>query len=113
MVKALISDFSRVLLFPKDGNYKESLNELHRNLSKEFGYKLLDHFKLNVELLEFYKSLKRNLNLYLFTSETIQDSPELQEVLIPVFEEVYSALKMGTSKKSAESYTRIVSTLNI
>jgi hypothetical protein len=34
MIKAIVSDFSRVLLFPKDKNYQDSLNALHKQLSQ-------------------------------------------------------------------------------
>jgi FMN phosphatase YigB (HAD superfamily) len=109
MIKALITDFSRVLLFPKNKNYKDSLNTLHKQLSTQSGYRLLDHFELNNELLDYYKSLGDKLDIFLFTSETIQDSPELTPFVQPIFKAVYSALKMGVSKKDEEAYHKLSS----
>jgi len=113
MVKALISDFSRVLLFSKDKNHKDSLNSLHRQLSTRPDYKLLDFFEVNHELLNYYRSLTGKVGLYIFTSETIQDSPELQPFIKPVFKEIYSASKMGIDKKDPNAYKQIVSKLGL
>ena len=77
MIRAIVFDFSRVLLFPKDSGYTGSLNERHRELSKRGDYKLLEHFSLNEELLSYLDKIKGRYDLYVFTSETIQDSPEL------------------------------------
>ena len=49
----------------------------------------------------------------MFTSETIQDSPELELYLKPVFDKIYSALKMGVSKKEPSAYAAIVNDLNL
>jgi len=73
MIKAIVSDFSRVLLFPKDKSYQGSLNALHKELSEKPSYNALDFFELNVGLLDFYKSLKDRIPVYIFTSDVIQD----------------------------------------
>lgn len=113
MIKALITDFSRVLLFPKDKSYSGSLNGLHRDLSTQANYKLLDSFELNTELLEYYKSLAEKLDLYVFTSESIQDSPELQPFIKPIFKEIFSAMKMGVAKKDENAYRKLIATVNL
>lgn len=102
MIEALISDFSRVLLFPKDMSYKGGLNRLHREASADPRYRLLDTFELNVELLEYYQSVKEKVRLCIFTTETIQDSPELAPKLRPIFEKIYSA------EKNESDQTRII-----
>jgi FMN phosphatase YigB (HAD superfamily) len=113
MIKALMTDFSRVLLFPKDKSYSGSLNGLHRDLSSQANYKLLDSFELNTELLEYYKSLAAKLELYVFTSESIQDSPELQPFIKSVFKETFSAMKMEVDKKDENAYKKLVATVNL
>lgn len=113
MIKALVTDFSRVLLFPKDKTYTGSLNGLLRDLSTQANYKLLDSFELNTELLEYYKSLAEKLDLYVFTSERIQDSPEFQPFIKPVFKEIFSALKMEVDKKDEDAYKKLVTTVNL
>ena len=107
MITAILSDFSRVLLFPKDTSYTGSLNELHRNLLEKEGYNILDYFALNTELLTFYKNIQDKVDLYIFTSETIQDDPNVQPFITPLFKEVYSAQKLGLDKKDPTSYESI------
>jgi HAD superfamily hydrolase (TIGR01509 family) len=106
MIRALVTDVSRVLLFPKDKNYTGSLNSLHKQLAEDPKYKLFDHFEVNTELLDFYTSLKDELTLYIFTSETIQDAPELQPYW-RVFAKIFSAQNMKTDKKDSLAYQMI------
>lgn len=113
MIKAIVSDFSRVLLFPKDKNYLDSLNALHKELFQKPGYNALDHFELNVELLNFYKSLKDKTPIYIFTSDSIQDTIEFQPYLQPVFKDILSAKKMNTDKKSSAAYELVATHLNL
>ncbi len=113
MVKALLFDFSRVLLFPKDTSYAGSLNEKHKELSKTSDYKILDHFFLNDELLNFLQGLKEKYILCLFTSETIQDAPEFSSILNSTFKKSYSGIKLGITKKDSVSYTAIAKDLSL
>lgn len=113
MIKALISDVSRVLLFPKDKNYQGSLNGLHKDTLGRPSYKFFDYFELNVELLNYYKSLQNKLDLYIFTSESIQDAPELQPHWNGVFTKIFSALKMNTNKKDPNAYRMLITDINL
>lgn len=113
MIKAILFDFSRVLLFPKDTSYTDSLNQKHRELSNDADYKLLNHFTLNDELLRLLNSLKNNYVLCLFTSGTIQDSPELFTTVDNIFQKVYSGIKLGLNKKDNNSYTMIAADLTL
>lgn len=113
MIKAIVSDFSRVILFPKDKNYLDSLNALHKELSQKPRYNALDHFELNIGLLDFYKSLKDKTPVYIFTSDAIQDAPEFQPYLQPVFKEVLSAKKINTDKKLPEAYKLVATHLGL
>lgn len=113
MIKAIVSDFSRVLLFPKDTSHQGGLNVLHKKLSQNPEYNPLDHFELNMELLDFYRSLKEKYPLYIFTKDSIQEAPEFQKYLQPVFEKIFSASKMNTSKKDPEAYRKIAADLDL
>lgn len=113
MIKAIVSDFSKVLLFPKDQNYSGSLNALHKELYQELDYNPLNHFELNLGLLEYYKSLQTQFDLFIFTTDAIQDAPEFQSYLKPVFTEILSAKKMNTDKKTPEAYTLVASHLKL
>jgi hypothetical protein len=54
LIKAIVFDFSRVLLFAKDPGYKDDLNPLHRKLlEQDASYPFLDYFYLNQELLHY------------------------------------------------------------
>ena len=107
MIKAIVSDFSRVILFPKDTIYGGSLNELHQKLSKNPGYNILDYFYLNQELLDFYKSFRDDVGVYVFTSEVIQEDSSLTLYLEPALVYMYSAQEMGVNKKEAEAYVKM------
>lgn len=113
MIKALITDFSRVLLFPKDKSYTGSLNSLHRDLSTQPNYKFFDNFELNNELLDYYKSLGEKLAIYVFTSESIQDSPELQPLICPVFDQIFTAMKMEVDKKEDSAYKKLSTVVSL
>ena len=54
MIKAILSDFARVILFPKDENYKSRLDILEKKLKRNLGnYNVFDYFRLNQEILVF------------------------------------------------------------
>jgi hypothetical protein len=81
MIRAIITDFSRVLLFPTDSNYTGGLNELNNNQFKENpNYSFLDFFTINNELLKYYSDLNKIVPVYIFTSETIQDHPSIKKL---------------------------------
>lgn len=112
MIKALISDFSRVLLFPLFP-HSGSLNGLHKELSVQPNYRLLANFELNIELLKYYESLSKKLPCYIFTSENIQDSPEIEPFIKPVFSQIFSAMKMGLDKKDENAYKKLAEMVNL
>jgi hypothetical protein len=53
MIKAMLFDFSRVLLFPKGKDPVESLNGKYRELLEAGEFDFFEHFELNQELLDF------------------------------------------------------------
>ncbi|MBI4250317.1 hypothetical protein HY622_01905 [Candidatus Uhrbacteria bacterium] len=83
----ILSDLSRVLLFPKDNKYLGGLNELHKKLITEKGgmYPAFTYFELNQELLDYYKSLDSDHILAVFTTDVIQDHPDIRRELEKVF----------------------------
>jgi len=113
MIQAIVSDFSRVLLFPRDQNYSGSLNKLHQELLQETDYDFWKHFKLNDELLAFYQSLSASIPVFIFTSDSIQDHPPLHEKIKDVFKAILSAKELGIQKNDPEAYHVLTSKLNI
>lgn len=113
MVKALVSDFSRVLLFPVDAGYAGGLNALQKELTAKGKYNFWDHFRLNHELLAFYKALRTQIGVYMFTSEHIQDDPALRPHLDGVFRDILSGARLGLKKTDIESYTEIARSIGL
>src|SRR5258708_29254393 len=107
MIKAIVFDFSRVLLFPINKDYKGSLNELHKSYVNKPDYKVFDLFELNSELLKFLDKIMRKARLYILTTDTIQDSPDFEEYLKPKFQKIFSASEMNLSKKESKIYQEI------
>lgn len=113
MIKALLFDFSRTLLFPKDKNYAGSLNDLYKQNRDNPDFNFFAYFDLNTELIDYLKSLKGKFKLFVFTSESIQNDPAIINDLNKVFDRIYSAKEIGLSKKDVNSYKHIVSDLNL
>lgn len=109
----LLFDFSKVLLFPKDDTYTGSLNALYKEKSSEPHFNFFDYFKLNLKLLDYLKSHINVFELYMFTSESIQNAPELQPFIKPLFKQIFSALDMKYSKKDSEAYSEIANVLRV
>lgn len=106
-ITAFVSDFSRVLLSPKDENYSEGLNTLHKKLSMQGDYDFWEYFQLNEKLLDFYKELSKKMKLYLFTTEHIQNHPSLQPYLDGVFTKIFSGADLELKKTDVQSYETI------
>jgi HAD superfamily hydrolase (TIGR01509 family) len=109
MITTVVSDFSRVLLFPKDEAYTGGLNALNNKLLLEFGetYKFLDYYKINEELLDVYKSLREKFPIYIFTSDAVQNHPEVRAVIDPIVTGIFSAKELNLKKTTPEAYTFI------
>ncbi|HLD19576.1 MAG TPA: HAD-IA family hydrolase [Candidatus Nanoarchaeia archaeon] len=113
MITTLVFDFSRVILFPKDENYKGKLNPLHKRLSQAAGYNLLDHFELNEPILRYVQEFKGKYGLYIFTSGSIQNAPEIRPRLEEIFDGIYSSEELGVSKKDPNGYLHFAKTIGI
>lgn len=113
MIKAIISDLSRVLLFARDEGYEGKLNDLHEQLMADGDYDFWAYFKLNTELLEFYSSLALPDGVHIFTTRYIQQYEPLQSVLEKTVRSVYISRDLGSKKDDAISYQRLVSELDL
>lgn len=113
MIKAIIFDLSRTLLFPRDSGFKGELNAFHSEHKKEPDYQFLDHFKLNEELLTSLRGIKSKYNLYIFTSGSIQNAPEIKPRLDEIFKKIYSSEVIGLGKKDPEAYSFIAKDIGV
>ncbi len=114
MIKVIISDFSRVILFPKDGVYQGGLNVLHSRLIQENGnYDFFNFFFLNDDLLHFYESIKSEYTLCVFTESTsIQKVSGIKSRMSEVFQYIYTPSEMGMLKTDPRSYLYIAQNLS-
>ena len=111
MIQRVLSDFSRVLLFPKDERYEGGLNKLHREITKDPTYVFFDHFALNQELFDFFKALKTRYPVSIFTSEAIQNDKAMRPLLDAAFDHIFSAQELGLVKTQKEAYVKIADQL--
>jgi len=113
MITTILSDFSRVVLIPKNNKYSGTLNELHKNLSvKSMNYSFFDYFEFNDEILNLYSHLKTKYSINIFTTGTIQNRPEVRQIIDPIFEHIYTAKDYGLDKKQSDAYLFISNKLN-
>jgi len=104
MIKAIVSDFSRVILLPKDNNFTDGLNALHKKLSDDGDYDFWSYFRLNQDLITFYKIIGKNLGVYIFTTGYVQEHPALQPELDGVFKGIFSSARLNLKKADIQSY---------
>lgn len=122
MIKVLLFDFSRVLLHPTDKTYEGSLNSLHKELKIQESFYVFHYFELNDQILDYLKTIKDKqslpsskikFRLAIFTTDIIQDDPLIKEKIDPLFEKIYSASKLGITKKVKDSYEFLAKDLKV
>jgi HAD superfamily hydrolase (TIGR01509 family) len=101
-MKALVIDFSRVLIFARAD--VPSLGRHHDQLSPTPGYRPLEHFSLNTELLTFLHDLNASVPVYLFTDGRLHTVPEISPALEGVFRSIIKVEDLGYKKSQAEAY---------
>ncbi len=113
MVNTILSDFSRVLLFPKDTSFTGKLNRLHKDLTeKDPNYSFFEYFVLNEELLEYYKSMKPAISFHIFTTGSVQNHPEVRKIIDPIFDSIISAEEYSLHKNAPHAYIFISKKIN-
>lgn len=115
MISTLLSDFSQVLLFPKNPFYLGSLNALFKEKSGDSGFSFFEFYSLNTELLDFYQQVKdkHKVEVHIFTTGTVQEHPDLQPFLQPVFDQVFTVAEMKIPKTDPLSFQTICKELAI
>ena len=132
MVRTVISDFSRTILFPRDPIAFIELNELHKRevakaknknvfaLNKEDFiltealYPLEEFFEINNSILQLYKRLKsKGISVILFTNSFIPTHPDIKEYMA-VFDRIVNVTELGNvTKKEAAAYKLLCEKYNI
>lgn len=113
MVCALLFDFARVLLFPKDRGYLGTLTSLYHQMAGTPGSAFSSYYQLNRELLEFLGKIKGKYRLYLFTTGMTYKVPEAQAVLSPIFNKMYSVGELGLGKDDPKAFECIARDIGV
>ena len=111
MIKLLLFDFARVLLFPKDKSYLGKLNDLYKSIKDSSDFEFESKFNFNEELIKYLESIRNKFRLVMFTSEIIQNDPVVVKKLDGVFEDIISAKEIGFSKSDPDAYRFIANKL--
>ncbi len=113
MIKTILSDFARVILFPKDTVYEGGLNPLHSKLQQEHSpYVFLDYFYFNEELLDFYMVLKPQYELAIVTETVaIQQILEVRARMREIFDNVFTTNDIGLPKSDFRTYLHVAKKL--
>ena len=95
-------DFSRVLIFANAT--VSSLNQHHDVLELQPGYRVLDHFQLNIELLVYLRELGKRLPIYLFSDGRLHALPDISPSLDGIFKKIMTAKEVGYKKSETEAF---------
>ena len=79
MIKAILTDFSRVIIFANAD--VPSLNRHHRELKGTNDYRFYDHFFLNHSLLERLEQISHSIPVYIATSGALHELDEVKSHL--------------------------------
>lgn len=105
MITTILSDFSRVILLPKNPQYTGTLNGLNKQLlENDSNYPFFTYFEFNEKLLDLYRQLQKRYSLHIFTSGTIQNRQEVTSITKPLFENSITAAEHNLDKKKSEAY---------
>ncbi len=111
MIKAIVLDFSRVILLPKDKSYAGGLNALYDAHFQDDDYRFSDYFEFNDQLLQALEGIKDVYSLHVFTTGHVQNTPEVQKRISGVFKSVHSVEDIPFDKSDPEGYQHIATTL--
>ncbi|MCA9371519.1 HAD-IA family hydrolase [Candidatus Woesebacteria bacterium] len=114
MIKAIFSDFARVICFLKDTSYRGKLSDLYDSLRGK-DVSVFNHYTLNHEYLRFLHNLKKqhDIALYIFTSGKMHLDDEILSITKSLFDDQFSALDFASSKSEKESYLLLAGKLNL
>lgn len=115
MIKVLLFDFARVILFPNTGESIDLLNGHYTQLKKDNGsYNPLDTFILNQELLDYIeKKNNSGFTSYIFTSGYIHTDPELGEIINKYFKISFTTTQIGLPKSFPKSFEIVAKYLEV
>lgn len=113
MIKVLLFDFARVIIFPKDVSYTGKLSDLYRRLTRQ-KKSIFDYYRLNYELLSALKKYKNKYQLAILTSsEFLPFHPEVLPKINNLFEPIIYSGETGFQKYQPACYTKTAQLLKV
>ena len=104
MIKAILTDFSHVLLFAKDPAYTGKINTLYDQERMRDDFSYWSVFELNEELCAYMTELNKQLPVYIFTTGTVQTDSAIYPRISAGFSGVFAAQELGLNKKEVSTY---------
>lgn len=113
MIKVLLFDFARVILFPKDVTYSGKLSDFYRKLTKQ-PKSIFHYYKFNTELLSSLEKYSSKYQLAILTSsEHLPFHPEILPKLNKLFEPIIYSGELGHPKYQPACYKKAAHLLNV
>jgi len=104
IIKLIIWDFSRTILFPANVNYTGGLNLLaEQNPDTPFH----ELFYLDRELLNGIFALKETVTSIIFTTGTVQNNVEVMPKLRKIFASIENVKSVGFAKEDQRAYKKL------
>ena len=63
--------------------------------------------------MDYYRLLKEKFSIYIFTSGTLQEHPQIAQRLNSFFENIFSAQRLGMSKVKPKDYSLLAEKLDL
>lgn len=112
MIKIILVDFSRTLIYPTDKKYKGKLNPLYRSIIQNKKYDFFKHFSLNKKLIDYLQSFRKKYYVCVFTTDIIQNDPAIKPILEENFSKIFAANDLKIDKKDPSGYIKLAKVLN-
>lgn len=110
-MKAILCDFARVILLPKDDLYTGTVEALQA-VVKRTGSAFLSLNVLNEDLLRYFESLQ-NVKKIIFTAGTTHAHPEIFPRIERVFDAVYTTKHIGYSKTDPRAFKQVAASIGL
>lgn len=113
MIKILLFDFARVILFPKDVSYSGTLSDFYRKITQQ-KKSIFDYYKLNEDLLAELEKYKPDFQLAILTSsEHLPFHPEILPMLKKTFEPIIFSGELEFPKYQPGCYQEAIKLLAV
>jgi FMN phosphatase YigB (HAD superfamily) len=106
MIKAILTDFSRVIIFANAD--VPSLNRHHRELKETDNYRFFDYFFLNYSLLQRLEQISHTIPVYIATTGALHELAEVKSHL-GMIKQAFT----GLAKSDPGTYTDIARQLKL